>query len=129
MATTAITPTQLVMNVESVDTLDADGVVATTPSDGWVIAAGNRNGDRLWLKFLVNGSGDTIVIKAGDMPPSLRSGLGDLSIVMAASDVRYICVEAARFMQNDGTILVTCVDAGSKCSAWIMPVSPHTLTT
>lgn len=121
MAVTVITPTQLVMNTFSADILATDGVVATTPSDGWSIAAGGRNGDRLFLYFLVDGSGDTITIKAGDRPPSSLKGLGDLVQVFAASDERRVCVEAARFLQDDGTILVTATDAGSKCAAFIMP--------
>ncbi len=125
MATTAITPEVLVMNTRSADLPDAggvaNGIVATTPADGWVIAAGGNNGDRLILKFLADGSGDTVTIKAGDRPPSSRAGLGDLSVVLAASDVRFICVEAARFLQDDGTIIATCTDAGTSCMALILP--------
>lgn len=121
MAVTVITPTTLVMNTESADILDGDGTVATTPADGFSIAAAGLNGDRLLLKFLADGTGDTVVIVAGDRPPSQRAGLGNLSIVLAASDVRYICVEAARFLQDDGTILATCTDAGTSCKAFILP--------
>jgi hypothetical protein len=128
MATTAIVPEVLVMNARSTDLPDAgngsdNGIVATTPSDGWVIAAGGANGDRLLLKFLADGSGDTATILAGDRPPSSRAGLGNLAIVLAASDVRYVCVEAARFLQNDGTIHVTAVDAGTSCAAFLLPKS------
>jgi hypothetical protein len=121
MATTAITPTDLVMNTVSADILDGDGTVATTPADGWVIAANGDNGDRLLLKFLADASGDTVTILAGDRPPSSRAGLGNLAIVLAASDVRYITVEAARFLQDDGSIHATCVDAGTSCYAFRMP--------
>src|SRR5687767_4460301 len=121
MATTAITPTALVMNTMSADILDADGVAADTPSDGWAIAAGGRNGDHLLLKFLADGTGDTVTIKAGDRPPSARAGLGDLALVLAASDVRYIVVEAARFLQDDGSITAICTDAGTTCKAFIIP--------
>ncbi len=122
MATTAITPTPLVVNVMSADILDAAGTVATTPSDGWVIAAPAGVRDTLLvLKFLVNGSGDTITIKAGDRPPSQRTGLGDLALVLAASDVRYIVIDPSRFLQDDGTLLVTATDAGSTCYAFTIP--------
>lgn len=130
MAVTAITPTTLVLNTKSADILDADGVVATTPADGWVIAAGGRSGDRLLLKFLADASGDTVVFHQGDRPPSQRAELGatgteiddgGLDLTLAASDVRYICVEASRFLQDDGTIHAHCADAGTSCKAFIIP--------
>ena len=121
MATTAITPTPLVMNTVSADLPDASGTAATTPADGWVIDADGLNGDRLLLKFLADDTGDTVVIAAGDNPPSHRAGLGSLSIVLAANDVRYVTVEAGRFVQNDGAIHATCGDAGTTCRAFIMP--------
>ncbi len=122
MATTAITPTPLVVNVVSADILDADGVVADTPADGWVIAAPAGVRDTLLLlKFLADATGDTVVITAGDRPPSQRSGLGTLSIVLAASDVRYIIIDPSRFLQDDGTIEAVCTDAGTTCKAFTIP--------
>ena len=121
MATTPINPTTLVVNTESADILDGDGTVATAPTEGWVIAAAGLGGDRLLLKFLADATGDTVTLLAGDRPPAQRQGLGNLAIVLAANDVRYICVEASRFLQSDGTILATCVDAGTSCKAFIIP--------
>jgi hypothetical protein len=121
MATTAITPTPLVVDTESADILDGDGTVATTPADGWVIAAPVAPDTDVLLKFLVDATGDTITIVAGDRPPSPRSGLGNLSLVLAASDVRYIIVDKSRFLQDDGTILVTATDAGTSCYAFTIP--------
>ncbi|KKN05565.1 hypothetical protein LCGC14_1086000 [marine sediment metagenome] len=121
MATTAITPTPLVRDVMSADILDAAGTVATTPTDGWVIAAPVAPDVDLLLKFLVDASGDTITIVAGDRPPSHLSGLGNLLLVLAASDVRYIMIEKGRFLQDDGTFLVTATDAGSTCYAFTIP--------
>ena len=121
MATTAITLTTLSINTVSADILDAGGTVATTPADGWVIAALVNAGGRVLLKFLVDGTGDTITLLAGDRPPSQRVDLGNLSLVLAANDVRYICVEASRFLQDDGTIHATCTDAGTSCLAFLLP--------
>lgn len=121
MATTAITPESLVLNTAGADLPDASGVVATTPTDGWVIAAAGRPGNRLLLKFLADATGDTVTILAGDNPPSHRKGLGALTIVLAANDVKHISVEASRFLQDDGTITATCTDAGTMCWAWILP--------
>jgi len=120
MSTTAITPKDLALNTRSDDLLDSDGTVATTPADGWVIASAAK-GRNLLLKFLADGTGDTVTIKAGDRPPSHRAGLGDLTVTLAASDVRYIVVETARFLQNDGTLLATCTDAGTSCLAFLLP--------
>lgn len=123
MATTAIALTALTLNTMSADILDADGTVATTPADGWVIAAAGNPGSRLLLKFLADATGDTVTILAGDRPPSQRAGLGNLAIVLAASDVRYICVEASRFLQDDGSIHATCTDAGTSCIAFLLPAA------
>lgn len=122
MADVAITPITLVMNAASADHADADGTAITTANANvFAIAAGGKNGDRLLLKFVADASGDTVTILKGDRPPSQRKDLGDLSFVLAASDVKYIPVEAARFLQDDGTIRATCLDDGTKCSAFIMP--------
>lgn len=121
MATTAITPVSLTVNTASADKADADGVVADTPADGWAIAI-SQPVERYLLKFGTDGSGDTIVITAGDDPPAVLAGLGSLSITLAASDVKYVVVEGARFLQNDGTIVATCGNAASKCTAFRMPV-------
>lgn len=124
MATTAITPKQLTWNTRSDDILDGDGTVAATPADGWAIALGTRGTtDRLILKFLADGTGDTVVITAGDMPPAMRAGLGSLSITLAANDVRYLALEPGRFEQNDNTIVATCSDSGTTCLAFLLPVT------
>ncbi len=124
-----ITPTSLVLNTFSADILDTDGTAITDEAaNQFSIKADGRGADRLLLKFVANGSGDTVVIKAGDRPPALLAGLGDLTQVLAISDVRYVVVESARFMQDDGTITVTCSDDGTTCKAFELGIStPHPL--
>ena len=122
MADVAVTPTALVTNTVSADILDADGVaIASASANVFAIAAGGLAGGRLLLTFFDDGSSDTVVILAGDRPPSQRVDLGNLSITMAASDCRYIVIEAARFLQDDGTIRVTCGDDGMECKAFTLP--------
>lgn len=122
MANVAITPVELTMNTESSDLPDASLTAITdAAANQFVVAAGGRNGDTLLLKASADASGDTLVITAGDRPPSSRAGLGNLSITLAANDVRYIAVEAARFLQDDGTIICTCGDDGTAMAAFIMP--------
>ena len=121
MATTAITCELLAINARSAD-LDpvngggsGNGIVATTPSDGWVISppSGRQFGSTCRLTLGVDASGDTFTVLAGDRYPAQRADLGNITVVLAASDVRYVDLETARFLQNDGTILVTATDTGS----------------
>ena len=122
MADVAVTPTVLVINTASADILDADGVaIANASANTFAIAAGGAAGSHLLLKFFDDGSSDTVVILAGDRPPSQRVDLGNLSITMAASDARYIVIETGRFLQDDGTIRVTCGDDGMECKAFTLP--------
>lgn len=128
MATTAIATELLTLNTRSTD-FDAAGggsgnnIVATTPADGWVISppSGQVLGERLVLRLIADASGDTVVIKAGDRYPAQRVDLGDMNVTLAASDVRYIAIETSRFLQNDGTILVTCTDTGTILTAIMLP--------
>lgn len=128
MSDVAITPVALTMNTMSDDLDDASGTAISNTANTFVIATSasgvavrDMQGTRLLLKFVADGSGDTVVIKAGDRPPSQRADLGDLSLVLAASDVRYIAVEAGRFLQDDGSIHATCSDTGTKASAFLLP--------
>ncbi len=122
MSTTAIAPELLVVNTRSADKSVADATVATTPGDGWVISMGAYGSvGRLILFFSADGSGDTVTILKGDRPPSMLKEKGDLTIVLAASDERMIMIEPGRFLQNDNTILATCVDAGTGIRAWFLP--------
>lgn len=126
MAETAVTVTVLSINTASADLDDASGVVATTPADGWSITPKGSGTNqivpadpsRLLLKFAADASGDTVVIQSGVRPPSLQADEGDLSITLAANDVKYVWVEYGRFARANGSILATCGDAGTKCNAF-----------
>ena len=128
MATTAIATELLTVNARSADLPDAgggsgNGIVATTPSDGWVISpdSGGVLGERVFLRLTANGTGDTFTVVAGTRYPAQRVDLGDLSVVLAASDTRFIALETSRFLRTDGTILVTATDAGSALTAIELP--------
>lgn len=130
MATTAIACELLTLNTRSSD-LDpvngggsGNGIVATTPSDGWVISPPSGvefANERLLLTLGVDASGDTFTIAAGNRFPAQRAGLGALTVTLAASDVRYLVVETSRFLKSNGTIVVTCTDAGSTMTAVMLP--------
>lgn len=123
MATTAITPVMQAINTRSVDLLGV-GTVADTPSDGWAITPPARaNPGAMCLIFEADATGDTVTIAAGDNPPSRLSGSGSIAIVLAASDIRAVWIEPGRFIQSDGTLLATCVDAGTKCYVIVPPLA------
>lgn len=77
------------------------------------IAAGGNTGRLLIEVVNTDDAALTVLVKAGDNPPALRSGLGDLSVALAATGggataSRLIGpFEAARFCQDDGSINVT----------------------
>ena len=128
MATTAITVERLTTNERSTDFIATGGgsgnnLVATTPSDGWIItpASGKVLGELLFFRLIANGTGDTVTFVAGDRYPAHRVDLGNLDIVLAASDVRYVSVETSRFLQDDGTMLLTATDAGTIVLALDVP--------
>ena len=128
MAVEPVTAELLTLNTRSTDFIATGGgtlnnLVATTPSDGWEIQppAGETLGERLILRIIANGTGDTLTFKAGDRYPAQRADLGDMDVVLAADDVRYISIETSRFLQNDGKIIVTATDAGSILLAMIVP--------
>jgi hypothetical protein len=128
MAVEPVTAELLTLNTISTDFVATGGgtlnnLVASTPSDGWEIQppTGETLGDRLILRLIANGSGDTFTVTAGDRYPAQRADLGNLTLTLAAADVRYISIETSRFLQNDGKIIVTATDAGSILLAVILP--------
>jgi hypothetical protein len=59
---------------------------------------------------------DTMTVKvlAGDNPPALRAGLGDLEFTVAQNAVKYLVLESMRFRQDDGKINITVTPAATK---------------
>lgn len=121
MAAATITPVALTLNTASADKADADGTVIDGTDGADVVATNIGKNQRLLMKFVDDGSGATVTIAAGDNPPSVKSGLGAITITLAASDVKYIACEQARVTQSDGTIHVSSSDAGTKMMAFLLP--------
>ena len=121
MSVTTVTPVDLTINTRSADILDSDGTVATTPADGWEVDLTTYLNRPILFKFLADNTGDTVTITAGDRPPSMHGGVAALTVVLAASDVRYIVLEMARVLQNDGYVRATCVDAGTSMKVFVLP--------
>lgn len=125
MAVTAIVPIQLVSGAGSLDWNLSDGTTATSQTDGWAITLGTQ-GDvsRLFFAILDDGTGTTVIAKAGDAPAAANAAKGDATLTaLAASDARYYTLEPGRHEQNDNTVHVVCVDAGAKMTAFLMPVA------
>ena len=122
MAVKDVALTQLTLNTTSAD----------LPASGWdAISDGALGfsldvsgvGSPVVLGFLDGGAADTITITAGDRPPAQLQGQGNLTITMAASDVKYIVLESGRFEQNDSTIKGTIAADATKMIAFLLPVN------
>lgn len=108
MADTAITLTTMTMGSVTADVL-------TTAEGGTQVTTGNiavitTNGENRNVILSVYGSGgaSSITVQAGDNPPAQRAGLGATSaITIPASDCVLLCLEGARFGQDNGTIRIT----------------------
>ena len=114
MAVTAINADiQLTVNTRSADFPFIAGggtdnaKVATSTTDGWEITPPNPSAfdERMVCILGSDGSGGTVVFKAGDRYPGQRVDLGDLTITLAADDGRVVVIETSRFLKNDGTIV------------------------
>lgn len=107
MADVAIAVTTLTANTLSADLIvTAEGGTNVPSGDVAVIAAQGSTG-KLIISFYA-ASAATATVSAGDSPPALRAGLGATSALsLPAGDVVLLCVEGARFSQDDGTILIT----------------------
>lgn len=119
MAVTVITPLSLVLDTASIDHADANATAIATGADGWECDIGKAR--KVVIKFVTDATGSTETITAGDLPPSHRKGLGNLAITMAASDVKYVVIDAARFKHNDGLIRGTCSLDADKITVFKLP--------
>jgi hypothetical protein len=72
------------------------------------------------------GAATTLAVKAGDMPPALAAGLGDLTVNVPATGTVFVGpFESGRFLQNDGSLVVT-AGAGAAGSITALKVARNT---
>ena len=127
MGVTTIVPETLALDTVTSDLADGSddiGTLIVTGADYGNVDVGSRTDNLLLIITDVTGAADNVTIKAGDNPPALRAGLGDLVITVSAHDVLAIVIEAARYMQDDGTINI--LSAGNNTTnieAFILPNS------
>lgn len=77
--------------------------------------------DRLLFVFEEqDGSTASVVIDAGDYPPSALKDKGSLTLSLSANDLKCVVLEAGRFLQNDGTITWT-ITGGVKVFCFRIP--------
>ena len=122
MAVTAVTLTELTLNEASADLPAAGWTAIATGADGFSLDMSGV-GAPVVLGFLDGGAAYNITITACDRPPAQLQGQCNLTITMAASDVKYITLESGRFEQNDSTIKGTIAADATKMIAFLLPVN------
>lgn len=105
MATTAVPYSDFVANDDVANPAGTSvtagagngGQVANAQPELTVIRAANASG----------GAG-TVTVKAGDYPPALAAGLGDLTSASIATGASAFLgpFESGRFLQNDGSLII-----------------------
>jgi hypothetical protein len=131
MATTAIACELGVIHTRSADlpviagSGSGNAIAATSTTDGWVISppsSVNFGNNRLVIFLGDTGTGGTVTFKAGDRYPAQLADLGDLVITLAASDGRFVPLQASRFLQNDGTIIAIPSVTALIMTAFMLPI-------
>ena len=104
MADTAVAVTTLTGGTIS-DDLVAGGTSVTTGN----VAVITTNGESRNLVIgMYAASASVVTVQAGDNPPAARQGLGDNATnTIGAGEVRLLCLEGARYTQDNGTIRIT----------------------
>lgn|SRR5574338_761317 len=119
MSTTAVAYTELVANDDIAD-----------PA-GTAITSGAGNGGKISDAFpeltilrVDNASGGnaTVTVLAGDNPPALAAGLGNLTSGTISTGTQAFVgpFESGRFLQNDGSMIVEC-SANVTLAAFLVP--------
>ncbi|MER7363579.1 hypothetical protein [Nonomuraea wenchangensis] len=105
MARTAVTPRALVANGGLNGATGATTIDSTLVTNGVVINSAEP--ERTVLRVTnTEGSTNVVTIRAGDYPPALAAGLGDITVTVAATTgVQYIGpFESGRVLQSNGTM-------------------------
>lgn len=118
MVDVSITETSLTADTRSGDLVGSGSDLDTTET--FDIAVSNRTDELMLVLEEQDGSTATVTFDAGDNPPSLRAGLGSLTISLAANDLRAIVLSGGRYMQNDGKITGS-VTGGVRITALRIP--------
>jgi len=119
MATTQIPYSDLVPNSNLDDPAGTTAVVAPTNN----MQISDAFPELTVLRVVNTGAEQDITIKAGDNPPALAAGQGDLVVTVAATTgVQFIGpFESGRFVQADGSMLIEAETVDATITAFKVP--------
>lgn len=107
MARTAVVPRALVKNSNLNGATGPTTIDSTLVTNGVTIA--NAKPERTLIRVAnTEGSTNVVTLRAGDNPPALRAGQGDLAVTVAAtSGVQYLGpFESDKYLQDDGSLSI-----------------------
>lgn len=116
MARTAVAPVEIAQNATTLDaggtTYDvANGLTLTGFPENNLIRITNTDDD----------TGLTVTFLAGDNPPALAAGQGDLAVTVAFGTTRFLSLESGRFLQSDGSVNVDVTVNTGKLTVFQVP--------
>ncbi|MFI2431983.1 hypothetical protein [Streptomyces sp. NPDC018693] len=119
MATTAVPYSDLVANGNLAQPAGTTLVVAPTNN----MQISDALPEQTVLRVVNTGVEQDITIKAGDNPPALAAGQGDLVVTVAATTgVQFIGpFESGRFLQSDGSMLIEAETVDGTITAFKVP--------
>ncbi|MFM9643564.1 hypothetical protein [Streptomyces turgidiscabies] len=119
MATTQIPYSSLVPNGNLAQPAGTTTVVAPTNN----LQISNAFPELTVLRVVNTGVQQVITVKAGDNPPALAAGQGDLAVTVAATTgVQFIGpFESGRFVQSDGSMLIEAATVDATITAFKIP--------
>lgn len=113
MARSEITVAELTA-YQTAGTVTADAV--DTTNEHFIDISGVKDEKLLIRLYGGTGAGFTATFKAGDYP---AGAAGDLDVAVAASAIKVICLESARFKDDDEYILIDAASTGTATAATI----------
>ena len=113
MARSAITAAKLTA-YQTAGSVTADAVDVT--NEHYLDVSGIKDEKLLFRLYGGTGDGFTATFKAGDFP---AGAVGDLEVEVAASATKIICLESARFKDDDEYILIDASSTGTATAATI----------
>ncbi len=99
------------------------GTALAVGNDGYYLAAGAGVPNETLVQVAFTGATGTVTVVAGDNPPAVTSGIGDLTVVGYNQTKLIRIYESARFLQSDGTISVNFTGAAATGTAIVYNLS------
>lgn len=121
MVDVAVTATTLTYDTLSGDLVGSGTAITTGQTVSLAVA---NDSFRYMLVMEETGSSTaSVVFDAGATPPSMRAGLGTLTVTFSANDLRVLVFEGGRFIQSGTGGLITCTVTGTmKFTLLLLPL-------